>query len=142
VDYASHRVACYSRACRGAACAGGEISVGDARCPLDRKRFALLLVGIAAILTLGHLLGPQSDGHAVASHDHEAEQEQGDPSHDHGAHACGLAVLPDADGHAPADTPTDPATDCADPASPMGIVVEPRDRSPTDPVSELQVNRV
>ncbi|MEV3939025.1 hypothetical protein AB0K52_24005 [Glycomyces sp. NPDC049804] len=127
----------------GAACADGEISVGDARCPLDRKRFALLLVGIAAILTLGHLLGPQSDAHATSSYDHEAGHEHGDaPSHDHGAHACGLAVLPDADGHAPADSPTDPVADCVEPASPLGIVVEPRDRSPTDPVSELQVNRV
>jgi hypothetical protein len=101
-------------------------------------------VGIAALLTLGHLLGPQSDLHAIPSHDHEAEQDHADPpSHDHGAHSCGLAMLPDA------ATDTLPA-EVADPIvanyavsdAPVADTVDARDRSPTDPVSELQVNRV
>ncbi|WP_205324195.1 hypothetical protein [Glycomyces sp. YM15] len=115
-------------------------------------RFALWLVGIAAILTLGHLLGPQSDLQAIAphesandsSHDTESEQDHPEsPSHDHGAHACGLAMLPDTEPAAPVDATADPlAADCASPAAPVADTVDARDRSPTDPVSELQVNRV
>lgn len=111
---------------------------------LDRKRFAVWLVGIAAILTLGHLLGPQSDLHAISSHDHDVEQDHADtPSHDHGAHACGLAMLPDtsADLLAAAETEAE-LPDCADSAAAVTDAVDVRDRSPTDPVSELQVNRV
>jgi hypothetical protein len=125
--------------------AGDRVSVSDARCPLGRMRFALWLVGIAAILTLGHLLGPQSDLLAISSHGHEAEQDRADaPSHDHGAHACGLATLPGPGADAPDDGATDPHVDddCADPAAPVADTVDARDRSPTDLVSELQVNRV
>lgn len=107
-------------------------------------RFALWLVGIAALLTLGHLLGPQSDLHAISSHDHEAEPDHTDPpSHDHGAHSCGLAMLPDAATDAPADGAADLlVANCVDPVALVTEAVDVRDRSPTDPVSELQVNRV
>lgn len=120
--------------------AGGRDSVSGARCPLGRMRFALRQVGIAARLTLSHLLGPQSDLHAI-SHDHEVEQDLADtPSHDHGAHSCGLATPPDA---ATDDGAADPlVADCVDPVAPAADTVDVRDRSPTDPVSELQVNRV
>ncbi|MDA1361086.1 hypothetical protein O1R50_15760 [Glycomyces luteolus] len=111
---------------------------------LDRKRFAVWLVAIAAILTLGHLLGPQSDLHAISPHDHDVEQDHADaPSHDHGAHACGLAMLPEAIADFPAATEAEAALpDCANPTAPATAAVDVRDRSPTDPVSELQVNRV
>jgi hypothetical protein len=124
--------------------AGGRDSVSDARCPLGRKRFALWLVGIAVLLTLGHLLGPQSDLHAMPSHGHEAEQDHADPpSHDHGAHSCGLAMLPDTATDTLADAAADPiVATCATPDAAVADTVDARDRSPTDPVSELQVNRV
>lgn len=111
---------------------------------LARRRFAVWLVAIAAILTLGHLLGPQSDLHAVDPHDHGAEQDHADePRHDHGAHACGLAMLPDANADVRAATDAAAcAPDRADPLAPVPVAVDVRDRSPTDPVSELQVNRV
>lgn len=102
-------------------------------------------MGIAALLTLGHLLGPQSDLYAVPSHDHEAEHDHADsPSHDHGAHSCGLAMLPDTAIDGPADGAADPlVAHCADdPVARFAHTVDTRDRSPTDLVSELQVNRV
>lgn len=111
---------------------------------LDSRRFAIWLVAIAALLTLGHLLGPQSDLHAISVHDHEVEQDHADtPSHDHGTHACGLAMLPDASAEVPAETGAAIVlADCADLVVPVTDTVDIRDRSPTDPVSELQVNRV
>ena len=111
---------------------------------LDRRRFAIWLVGIAALLTMGHLLGPQSDLHAISVHDHEVEQDHADtPSHDHGAHACGLAMLPDVSAGVPAETGTEIVVpDCTYLVASVTDAVETRDRSPTDPVSELQVNRV
>jgi hypothetical protein len=111
---------------------------------LDRRRFEVWLVAVAALLTLGHLLGPQSDLHAISSHDHDVEQRHAEPpSHDHGEHACGLAMLPDPSADVPAETGTEMVLpDCADLVAPVTDAVETRDRSPTDPVSELQVNRV
>lgn len=111
---------------------------------LDRRRFAVWLVGIAALLTLGHLLGPQSDLHAISPHDHDAEQEHADtPAHDHGSHACGLAELPDAGADLSTAAEAEAAlSNCAEPVAPVPVSVDIRDRSPTDPVSELQVNRV
>jgi hypothetical protein len=99
---------------------------------------------VAAFLTLGHLLGPQSDLLAISAHDHEVEHDHAEtPSHDHGEHTCGSATLPDEE----ADTPADIAlagiiADCAEHVSSVADTVDIRDRSPTDPVSELQVNRV
>ncbi|MDA1368599.1 hypothetical protein [Glycomyces algeriensis] len=107
-------------------------------------RFAFWLAGIAALLTLGHLLGPQSDLHAMPSHGHEAEQDHADPpSHDHGAHSCGLATLPDTVTDTLAETTAEPfVANCTVPDAPAADTVDARDRSPTDPVSELQINRV
>lgn len=110
---------------------------------LDRRRFAVWLVAIASFLTLGHLLGPQGDLHSIAPRDHDVEHDHADePSHDHGDHACGLAMLPDTTAAAPPAAATE-AVDarCAGPIA-VPAAVDVRDRSPTDLVSELQVNRV
>lgn len=123
--------------------AGFPSAIRGVHSVLGRRRFAISLVAVAALLTLGHLLGPQSDLHAISSHDHEVGQDHAAPSHDHGAHACGLAMLPDASADVPAANAADIILpDCADPIAPVTDAVDVRDRSPTDPVSELQVNRV
>lgn len=123
---------------------GGTAPVDHARFPLGVRRFTLWLVGLAALLTLGHLLGPQSDTLAIESHEHDAEQEHPEtPSHDHGAHACGLMIQPDTVSNVSADTATDPIEpDSAEPAVAIVGAIDVRDRSPTDLVAELQVNRV
>lgn len=111
---------------------------------LVRRRFAVWLVGIASILTLGHLLGPQSELHAIDPHGHEVEHDHADaPSHDHGEHVCGQAVLPDTCADVrPATEAAIDAPHHAEPGALVAATVDIRDRSPTDPVSELQVNRV
>lgn len=117
---------------------------------LNRRRAALLLACFASLMALGHLLDPHGDfgGFESAHHDHAAHGGHGDPAGDtpgdeHHDEICGQVLPPDhgeiaAEAAAafwalPGPTESVGRDTLADVGS---------SRSPPDPVTVLQVNRV
>lgn len=107
-----------------------------------RRRVTFWLVAVAAILTLGHLVGPHSDLHGLDSAHHVAHEHDSDtPAHDDDP-ACGqMLPLYSCDFGTAAERGEPSPVENWRHAAVSGL----RDadvRSPPDPVAHLQVNRV
>jgi hypothetical protein len=107
------------------------------------RKLSLWLAGIAAIITLGHLLGSQ-DLHAAVDAATHAEihlLDGSDAPADDGSE-CGSAVSPASCTFAPAETGPDIPPDSVRPLASSDHSLGPNGRSPPDTVALLQVNRV
>ncbi|WP_199037243.1 hypothetical protein [Glycomyces salinus] len=116
----------------------------------NRRRAALLLACLASLMALGHLLDPHGEfgGFETAHHDHAAHGGHDAPAGDQPGHRdhdeiCGQVLPPDS-----GETAADVAVGSwALPESTESVGRDTRadvgnSRSPPDPVTVLQINRV